>query len=87
MGDILRVPPTSRGAALARRAATLLPSRACRAITRYAHMAVVMGRKPGVSEPSVIKEFVAKAGANLIVVDARNTGAWRPARSFDCELH
>ena len=54
---------------------TLLPTAplCSRAVTRNAHMPVVMGRKPGVSEPEQIKEFVAKAGANLIVVDARNT--------------
>ena len=55
---------------------TLLPTAplCSRAVTRNAHMpVVVMGRKPGVSEPEQIKEFVAKAGANLIVVDARNT--------------
>ena len=44
------------------------------------HMPVIMARKPGVSEPEQIKDFVAKAGANLIVVDARNTGAWRLQR-------
>ena len=54
---------------------TLLPTAplCSRAVTRNAHMPVVMGRKPGVSEPEQIKEFVAKAGANLIVLDARNT--------------
>ena len=34
-----------------------------------------MGRKPGVSEPTDLAAFVAKAGSSIIVVDARNTGA------------
>ena len=58
-----------------------VPSLHSRTVTRNAHLPVVMGRKPGVSEPEQIKEFVAKAGANLIVVDARNTGAARPAHA------
>ena len=41
------------------------------AVTR--HMAVAMGRKPGVSEPAALKDFVANAGDKVIVVDARNT--------------
>ena len=41
------------------------------AVTR--HMAVAMGRKPGVSEPAALKDFVANAGDKIIVVDARNT--------------
>merc|ERR1740130_1755186 len=57
-------------------ALTLLPTapslRSCRTATRNAHMPVVMGRKPGVSEPEQTREFVTKAGINVIVVDARN---------------
>lgn len=66
-------------------ALTLLPTapslRSCRTVTRNAHMPVVMGRKPGVSEPEQTREFVTKAGINVIVVDARNMGARRPVHS------
>ena len=37
--------------------------------------AVIMGRKPGVSDPADLAAFVAKAGSSVIVVDARNPGA------------
>jgi len=33
---------------------------------------IAMGRKPGVSEPAELAEFVSAAGANLIVLDVRN---------------
>lgn len=34
-----------------------------------------MSRKPGVADPASLKEFVAKAGSNLLVVDVRNPNA------------
>lgn len=34
--------------------------------------AVLMGRKPGVSEPAELAAFVAAAGENLVVLDVRN---------------
>lgn len=34
-----------------------------------------MSRKPGVADPTSLKEFVAKAGSNLLVADVRNPDA------------
>ena len=62
------------GAALA-----LSPTRLTRAVAPPAvHLShtrsyVVMGRKPGVEEPSELAKFVEAAGDKLIVVDVRNT--------------
>ena len=60
-------------------ALALSPTRLTRAVAPPAvHLShtrsyVVMGRKPGVEEPSELAKFVEAAGDKLIVVDVRNT--------------
>ena len=49
--------------ALVRRSPTHLPPRTS---------TIIMGRKPGVMDPSDLQTFVTNAGAGLIVVDVRN---------------